>query len=85
MTDSTSTLEQLANDIAARLEGAPLDVAASALVLNLACVVTAYGPATRDTACDQFTALLHTRIKQLTDAGEFTTQDQEATHGTQTH
>lgn len=61
-------VEQLANLLAVRLADAPLDDMGAALVLNLASVITGYGPR-RHTARAQFVALLDTRIEQLVAAG----------------
>lgn len=64
-----TTVEALANQIAEQLDGAPFDVSASALVMNLASVIAGYGPRGRAEAEAQFTALLHSRVAQLVDAG----------------
>ncbi len=69
MPDRNTTVEALANQIADQLDGAPFDVSASALVMNLASVIAGYGPRGRAEAQAQFTALLHSRVVQLVNAG----------------
>ena len=67
--DITPPVEQLANRIDALLATEPLDVAATALTLNLASVIAGYGLRGRDAAERQITSLLHARVQQLVDAG----------------
>jgi hypothetical protein len=70
VTDLSQRAEQLANRIAELLDSYPLDVAATALAMNLASVIAGYGHRGRDSAERQITTLLRLRVQQLFDAGE---------------
>lgn len=61
--------EALANLIAGVLEGHSLDIAATALALNLAGVIAGYPLRDRDQVERQVTGLLHDRVVRLRDAG----------------
>ena len=69
MTSDVALADQLADRISELLDDQPIDVAATALTVNLAAVIAGYGARGRDAAETSIVALLRTRIAQLVEAG----------------